>query len=105
MASKLVIEELYLTDNNLETLLDELNIRIRLINDWALLGEELGPIAMCEDGICSDKRYLQQGPLKVTTTNATVTTLDTIAIVASRTYHLHTTVIARRTGGVSGTAI
>ncbi len=41
---------------------------------------------------------------RVTTTDATVTTLDTIAITASYTYLLESRVVARRTGGVAGTA-
>lgn len=46
-------------------------------------------------------RVLQQ---RVATTDATVTTLQTIPITASRTYLIEARVTARRTGGVSGTA-
>ena len=41
---------------------------------------------------------------KITTTDATVTTVDTIPITASSTYLIQARVIGRRTGGVSGTA-
>ena len=41
---------------------------------------------------------------RAATTNATVTTLQTIAITASRTYQIEARVSARRTGGVAGTA-
>lgn len=41
---------------------------------------------------------------RVTTTNATVTTLATIALTASKTYMIQAKVIARRTGGSAGTA-
>ena len=41
---------------------------------------------------------------RVTTTNATVTALLTLALTASRTYVLESRVYARRTGGVAGTA-
>lgn len=40
---------------------------------------------------------------KVTTTDATVTTLHTFAIPSSSVYSIHAFVLARRTGGVSGT--
>lgn len=40
----------------------------------------------------------------VSTTDATVTTLDTFAITASTTYFIESTVTARRTGGTAGTA-
>lgn len=40
----------------------------------------------------------------VLTTDATVTTINTIAIVASNTYMLKVKVVARRTGGTAGTA-
>jgi hypothetical protein len=40
----------------------------------------------------------------VTTTDATVTTVDTIPITASSTYLIQTRIVGRRTGGVSGTA-
>jgi hypothetical protein len=39
-----------------------------------------------------------------TTTDATVKTVDTIAITASSTYLIQTRIVGRRTGGVSGTA-
>ncbi len=39
-----------------------------------------------------------------TTTDATVTTLATIALSASRTYHVEARVLGRRTGGTAGTA-
>lgn len=45
---------------------------------------------------------LSQG--RVATTDATVTTIRTIPITASRTYRIHAEVVARRTGGASGTA-
>jgi hypothetical protein len=41
---------------------------------------------------------------RVATTDATVTTLQTIAITASNTYQIEARVQARRTGGTSGTA-
>lgn len=41
---------------------------------------------------------------RVATTDATVTTLDTIAITASNTYLIEARVAARRTGGAAGTA-
>lgn len=41
---------------------------------------------------------------RVATTDATVTTLDTIAIPASTTVLIETTISARRTGGAAGTA-
>lgn len=41
---------------------------------------------------------------RTTTTDATVTTIDTIAITASRTYMIEARVVARRTGGSSGAA-
>ena len=41
---------------------------------------------------------------RVTTTDATQTTLDTFAITASRTYVIEARVVARRTGGAAGTA-
>jgi len=41
---------------------------------------------------------------RVATTNATPTTLMSIAMVASRTYQFEARVVARRTGGASGTA-
>lgn len=41
---------------------------------------------------------------RVATTDATVTTLDTFAITASRTYVIDSRVIGRRTGGAAGTA-
>lgn len=41
---------------------------------------------------------------RVTTTNATVTTLATIALTASKTYMIEAKVVARRTGGAGGTA-
>lgn len=41
---------------------------------------------------------------RVATTDATVTTLHTIAITSSNTYLIEARVVARRTGGVSGTA-
>jgi len=41
---------------------------------------------------------------RVATTGSTPTTLHTIAITASRTYLISATVLARRTGGASGTA-
>ena len=40
----------------------------------------------------------------VAVTDATLTTIDTIPITASSTYHVWTHIIFRRTGGVSGTA-
>lgn len=41
---------------------------------------------------------------RTTTTNATITTLATIALTASKTYQVEARVVARRTGGVAGTA-
>jgi hypothetical protein len=41
---------------------------------------------------------------RVTTTDATVTTLHTFTVPASTTYRVEVTVIARRTGGAAGTA-
>lgn len=41
---------------------------------------------------------------RVTTTDATVTTLETISISASKTYLVESRVLARRTGGTAGTA-
>jgi hypothetical protein len=41
---------------------------------------------------------------RVATTDATVTTLQTIPITASRTYYIESVIIARRTGGTAGTA-
>lgn len=41
---------------------------------------------------------------RVATTDATVTTLETIAITASKTYLIESRVVARRTGGAAGTA-
>lgn len=41
---------------------------------------------------------------RAATTDATVTTLQTIAITASRTYQIEARVVARRTGGTAGTA-
>jgi hypothetical protein len=41
---------------------------------------------------------------RAATTDATVTTLHTFTIPSTTTYMIETTVIARRTGGVSGTA-
>lgn len=41
---------------------------------------------------------------RVATTNATVTTLHTVAIPASTTVRIEATVVARRTGGTAGTA-
>lgn len=41
---------------------------------------------------------------RTTTTDATVTTIDTIAITSSRTYKIKVSVVARRTGGSSGAA-
>ena len=41
---------------------------------------------------------------RVATTDATVTTLQTINIASGYSYHIHTVVTARRTGGVLGTA-
>ncbi|GMU50990.1 MAG: hypothetical protein AMXMBFR33_01360 [Candidatus Xenobia bacterium] len=46
--------------------------------------------------------YVRQ--YRTTTTDATVTTLATIALTASRTYHVEARVLARRTGGTAGTA-
>ena len=46
--------------------------------------------------------FFQQA--RVATTNATVTTLDTFPITASRTYVIQSRVVARRTGGAAGTA-
>lgn len=46
----------------------------------------------------------QHSQYKTTTTDATVTTLATIPIAASRTYLLEGYITARRTGGVAGTA-
>jgi hypothetical protein len=41
---------------------------------------------------------------RAATTDATVTTLETIAITASKTYLIEARVVARRTGGTAGTA-
>lgn len=41
---------------------------------------------------------------RLATTDATVMTIRTIPITASRTYRIHAEVVARRTGGVAGTA-
>lgn len=41
---------------------------------------------------------------RTATTDATVTTLATIALTASKTYHVEARVLARRTGGTAGTA-
>jgi hypothetical protein len=41
---------------------------------------------------------------RVATTDATVTTLQTIPITANRTYFIKSVIIARRTGGTAGTA-
>lgn len=41
---------------------------------------------------------------RVATTDATVTTINTVAITASNTYLLEARVVARRTGGTAGTA-
>lgn len=41
---------------------------------------------------------------RVETTDATITTLHTVPITASRTYFIEATVTARRTGGAAGTA-
>lgn len=46
--------------------------------------------------------FVKQG--RAATTNATVTTLLTIAISASNTYFIEARVVARRTGGAGGTA-
>jgi hypothetical protein len=52
----------------------------------------------------NDDPALEVSQQWVTTTNATPTTLATIPITASNTYYIRAVVIARRTGGASGTA-
>lgn len=52
----------------------------------------------------NDDPTMQVRQNRVATTDATQTTLDTIAITASRTYCIQSTVVARRTGGSAGTA-
>jgi len=41
---------------------------------------------------------------RVTTTDATLTTIETIALAASNTYMIESRIVARRTGGAAGTA-
>lgn len=67
-----------------------------LLNRIALLEKSLGRTEVIE------KSYEVVG--YVTTTDATVTTLATIAIPASTTVKVSVFVVARRTGGASGTA-
>jgi hypothetical protein len=60
-------------------------------------------LRLASDATNDDPQYdIYQG--RAATTDATVTTLNTIAIAASKTYLIEARVVARRTGGTAGTA-
>lgn len=74
---------------------------VRLFVLQAVLGSV---VQQLETTATSDNVIQQISQGRIATTNATPTTLQTIAIPASHAYHLEVSVTARRTGGASGTA-
>lgn len=63
-----------------------------------------GPLLRISTTATNDDPTFEVYQAKTTTTDATVTTLQTIPITASQTYMLEARIKARRTGGTAGTA-
>jgi hypothetical protein len=96
--------EINTLSEDLSEVVEEINIRIREINDYTRSAEDDGGIVrVSEDGLESDEKYLLQTE-EASTTDATVTTIDSVEITADRTYSIDTKIVARRTGGGSGSA-
>lgn len=75
--------------------------------EWQTQPETGGFIAYGSDNlrrVPSSTQDCQQSIKTVNTTDATQTTVHTIPITSGRTYFIESTIIARRTGGASGTA-
>lgn len=62
------------------------------------------PIYHYESSTTNDLPYIEAVQGKITTTDATVTTLRQIAVTTSKSWDAKATVVARRTGGTAGTA-
>ncbi len=99
------LEEILPYEVEIQSLLFELNERLRHYNDQhrnveAPIGAN---VYLDSDGFSASAQWLSR-IATVSTTDATVTTIDTVPIVADRTYFLESHIVARRTGGSGGTA-
>jgi hypothetical protein len=75
--------------------------------EWQTQPETGGYVAYGSDNlrrVPSSTQDCQQAIKTINTTDATQTTLHTIPITSGRTYFIESAIIARRTGGASGTA-